>query len=528
MALPTKPIDIAKPGAGETDVNFQTIATKSGFLAAWTRYDGAGHNEVLAQRLDIHGKAIGKLIVVADGEKTPGVVGKPALADVGGGDVGIVWQESSGIKGAVIDGQSGAVGKPTTIVANGTGGTQELATLAGGKIALLSNSNTVDFPNVIEHQQITILDKSMHAVGKPTDFYAHKLGMIPLDETVIGVGKGGVSFYVDRDDGQLYSSAFNATGKSGHAVKVNTTHMEMPTVFNAASFSVSAAELSSGGYVVAWASQENAGNAVDYEVRGHVYNANGKPIGKDFLINVETEGSQNNPEVIALKKGFAVAWTDDGQLDARDQNIRFFDQKGHAMSDEITTEHYTALGTPSSVYISPATHYAVLADGSLAKVYGELTGPLHADGVPAPMMGTAKNDTLKGTKSDDLVLGGGGKDEAHGGAGNDVVDGFTGDDQLFGDKGADTLIGGEGSDVLRGGGQADVFVFEHNSGHDTVADFKKGDHIDLTALHFGQVDRVLENASQNGKSVEIHVDANVWITLQKVDLADLGEKDFLL
>jgi Ca2+-binding RTX toxin-like protein len=86
----------------------------------------------------------------------------------------------------------------------------------------------------------------------------------------------------------------------------------------------------------------------------------------------------------------------------------------------------------------------------------------------------------------DLLLGGEGRDELHGEDGDDLLVGGSGNDRLdtaflgpFGGSSIDTT----GDDVLVGGPGADLFGFGQTvtpfltkgPGHDTVADFSRGD-----------------------------------------------------
>jgi len=94
---------------------------------------------------------------------------------------------------------------------------------------------------------------------------------------------------------------------------------------------------------------------------------------------------------------------------------------------------------------------------------------------PAPVGGTAGNDTLTGTASDDTINAGAGNDLVYGRAGNDTINGEGGSDTLHGEDGDDTLnggsdidylYGGNGNDRLNGGGNSD-FLYG-GAGHDTA------------------------------------------------------------
>lgn len=107
---------------------------------------------------------------------------------------------------------------------------------------------------------------------------------------------------------------------------------------------------------------------------------------------------------------------------------------------------------------------------------------------PEPILGTLGDDRrLNGTSRSDLIDGLKGDDRISGLAGADTLRGGAGDDTLIGGTGGDRLIGGAGADMLTGGAGADVFVFEapadsRGGGADVIADFGKGDRIDLRAI----------------------------------------------
>ncbi|KQN90933.1 hypothetical protein ASE95_11645 [Sphingomonas sp. Leaf231] len=163
------------------------------------------------------------------------------------------------------------------------------------------------------------------------------------------------------------------------------------------------------------------------------------------------------------------------------------------------------------------------------------------------LSGLGGDDWLRGNAGNDQLFGDAGNDWLFGGAGDDRLDGGTGIDTMQGDGGNDTYIvdhvadvvveaagaaggrdivfasvsyalsanvedltltgtavaatgnaldnvirgnaannvitGGAGDDTLYGGGGADIFAFARGSGKDVIADFGRGDRIDLDAWH---------------------------------------------
>jgi len=156
--------------------------------------------------------------------------------------------------------------------------------------------------------------------------------------------------------------------------------------------------------------------------------------------------------------------------------------------------------------------------------------------------GGDNNDRLFGGTGADDVYGGNGNDQIWGGSGADVLEGGAGNDKLYGDAQNDTIDGGAGHDLLSGGAGADVFIFNGNSGRDTITDFDSEDVIDLSALQasgVGYAD-VLENALfSDGDAVidlsalfnltsDAIIDRGSLLTVENVTFADLDANAFNL
>ncbi|GAB3346839.1 cadherin domain-containing protein [Lysobacter tyrosinilyticus] len=95
------------------------------------------------------------------------------------------------------------------------------------------------------------------------------------------------------------------------------------------------------------------------------------------------------------------------------------------------------------------------------------------------LLGDGGDDQLSGDEGDDTLYGGTGKDTLGGWDGNDVLFGDADDDKLAGGAGNDLLDGGAGNDILggeagndqlKGGTGDDTYVFDANSGADTIID----------------------------------------------------------
>ena len=153
------------------------------------------------------------------------------------------------------------------------------------------------------------------------------------------------------------------------------------------------------------------------------------------------------------------------------------------------------------------------------------------------LLGGANNDTLRGGADADLLRGGGGRDRLFGDAGNDrllgeagfdLLNGGAGRDRLSGGADADTLIGGGGVDTLIGGAGSDQFVFLRASDSparapDLVADFRRGDRIDLQDLDLTFIARARFTADD-----QLRYEHRGGDTLIMADLNGDGRADFAL
>ncbi len=143
--------------------------------------------------------------------------------------------------------------------------------------------------------------------------------------------------------------------------------------------------------------------------------------------------------------------------------------------------------------------------------------------------GGTGNDFLKGGARRDLLNGDEGDDLLVGNNFNDTLNGGAGDDRLFGGGDNDILTGGTGNDFLRAGTGSDTFIFADGDGQDTINDFEArndAEQIDLSGVSgvsdFGDVD-----ATQQGGSVLLDFGGGDSILLERVDLADLDQNDFV-
>ncbi|MFT6227710.1 MAG: hypothetical protein ACJARE_002119, partial [Paracoccaceae bacterium] len=106
------------------------------------------------------------------------------------------------------------------------------------------------------------------------------------------------------------------------------------------------AQLSGGGYVVVWRSQNQAlPGDNEYDVYARIFTEDGQPIGGEFIVGQTPQDGQYNPMVTGLDDGgFAVAWRDDNPAqDGSNSAVmgRVFDADGAARTDDFIVNVHT-------------------------------------------------------------------------------------------------------------------------------------------------------------------------------------------
>lgn len=360
-------------------------------------------------------------------------------------------------------------------------------------------------------------------------------------------GSGG-----DTSGWAIRAQLFSSTGAFvGTEFLVNTTvsnWQENPSV----------TALTGGGFVISWQdSSQTGGDTSNNAIRAQMFDATGKTVGGEFLVNTSTTNNQQEPAIAGLADGgYVIVWED---LVADGSGYGVFGQRfsadGVAVGGE-TLINSTTSGNQQNVDVE------ALADGGFIVTWEDSTGidgsgkGVFAQTFAAQTFGTnAKeklvgdaddnwinglggNDTLKGFNGSDILygdlgrdklFGGKGSDTLYGGKGNDTLNGEKGTDVLKGGYGADTINGGAGKDVLTGGAGSDTFVFHEGEStrtkYDTITDFASSiDTIDLRSLSFGLnyigSDAFSENGQDEFRAVVVEGDIQI-----RVDMGGDGTVD---
>jgi Ca2+-binding RTX toxin-like protein len=150
------------------------------------------------------------------------------------------------------------------------------------------------------------------------------------------------TFGGDPNGTAVVGQRFDEQGnKAGGEFLVNGTlagNQSSPTV----------AALASGRFVVTWTdSSATGGDTSSFAVRAQLFEANGTPVGGEFLVNTVTSGNQSTSSVAALASGgFAISWSDGSALgnDTSGFGIKaqLFDSSGAKVGGEISVNSTTA------------------------------------------------------------------------------------------------------------------------------------------------------------------------------------------
>jgi serralysin len=147
-------------------------------------------------------------------------------------------------------------------------------------------------------------------------------------------------------------------------------------------------------------------------------------------------------------------------------------------------------------------HTAVSRGGTIA---GDITNALPDQGGVTGVVienahGGSGNDLITGNDTDNVLQGG---------AGDDVISALASNDIINGNEGNDTLFGGAGNDV---------FIFELNSGHDTILDFDSGLAGGQDLLDISELGPTLQSFATDVAMTQVGSDTQLRIGSSMIDL----------
>ncbi|RXH10118.1 Hint domain-containing protein [Bradyrhizobium guangzhouense] len=347
----------------------------------------------------------------------------------------------------------------------------------------------------------------------------------------VGVVLDTNTYYSGQIEAQVYDS--RGVAVAGDTFQVNTTPLG---TINGSTLdpNLQLVQLANGNFAVVWQSvvgneTEPNGDGPLIEIRYRVFNADGTPLGPDYLANLTSAVVQHNvygyggtsavgfglvsAEPTDGNTGFTINWYADVNADPDNRAhyfTRTFDANGVPAGADQDHGIATSLPFPTSDTADFSTPtdgvvrvWQVVANGT-AHAYAEIVG--HTDPVQLDQgsgyvpFGSGDGVDIKVSELDDgrllFTWGAGGFYDAGyyintyltgteaviydsqlqgftkpGTSGDDVLKGSIYNDQLYGLEGNDTLIGGPGADLLDGGAGSDTVDYSASL---------EGVHVDLT------------------------------------------------
>lgn len=167
----------------------------------------------------------------------------------------------------------------------------------------------------------------------------------PEGPVVTMLADGGVVVSWIQVDGSAYGVNARVISADGEAVsdvlQVNTT-----TLGNQSMPSVTA--LDTGGFVVTYQSGSASATTTIHDdgsqsgIRAQIYDADGNPVGTEFLVNEVTAGAQTDPSVTAVEGGFVVVYGSNDADGTSGLRARLFSDDGTPLGGEFEVTGDTA------------------------------------------------------------------------------------------------------------------------------------------------------------------------------------------
>jgi len=235
-----------------------------GFVVAWRTLDSSQDGDNTAVKAQVYsngGAKVGAEFLVNTEFLTQ--QGSPSVAGLDGGGFVITWDTNVrtgnsfdfAVKGQVFD---------------------DLGAKQGGEFRVNTNNGGTENGNAVT----PLIGGGFVAVWR-TDF-----------------NLGGDS------SGSIRAQLFNSTGGLvGSEFRVNAAGIGLQN-------EPSVSALANGGFVVAWRSDDVSQDGSLDAIKAQAYDANGLPVGDEFLVNTQAASRQIAPSVIGLTNGnFAISWT---------------------------------------------------------------------------------------------------------------------------------------------------------------------------------------------------------------------------
>ncbi|MCC2981318.1 beta strand repeat-containing protein [Sphingomonas sp. IC4-52] len=323
-----------------------TATADGGFAVAWQdnsllAHDASGYG-IRAQMFDADGVKLG-----ADFIMNANVTGNqtaPAIVGLAGGGIAAAWADSAANAIDPDGGLASRVFKPYT-------GTSSVVELVGPGVV----------QGAIEHTGVGRLvpegplnaQYSFNIVGDSTGgafrIEGDILTVTDADRLDAAAGSNAsLTLEVSDGLGGLFTStltfAVAATTDSHRFSAGAEARLNVETTGNQQQLAM--ARLADGRMISVWSDASLVGDTSGTGLKARLLDAEGKPVGQEFLVNNQTAGAQDTPSVAGLAGGgFVVAWTDaSGAQDTSSTGIkaRLFNADGVATGTEFLVNTATA------------------------------------------------------------------------------------------------------------------------------------------------------------------------------------------
>lgn len=329
---------------------------------------------------------------------------------------------------------------------------------------------------------------------------------------------GGEVLVVWRDGTAL---EFRVCDAAGNAISSDTLATSANVDIDSAAFgNPEVIALANGGGLVVWTTSSASPTfpQMSHDIVGRIVKPDGAVSGPAFLLNPQTNGTQNSPEIVALKGGgFALIYYELLAASAR-IIVQVHDDLGSQLGPATTITVDDVIGLADGIGATLLEDGRIFVTWTDARIDGENAGIAGQiiDPRQGVVIGDSTSNTLYGGRSDDNIVaglsddtvyglagndyidGGGDNDTLYGGLGDDVIEGGSNDDLLIGSYGSDFLDGGRGVDTLQGGNGHDTYVVDDVG--DVVTETGGLEDIDevQAAIGFSLLGIAVENLTMTG------------------------------
>lgn len=405
---------------------------------------------------------------------TQGAQFTPVVTGLAGGRFVVAWRDDSFAAGdpsgsavrAQVFGPGGGKLGAEIVLPSTTLSTQEWPSLTaltgGGFVAAWGDGSQTGGDTSSRAIRAQLFDASGGRVG--AEFLVNTTTLFSQNKPTTAALTGG-GFVVAWPDASQAGGDTSLTAVRAQVFQANGSPLGGEFLVNTTTQGVqsepAAHGLAGGGFVITWQDSSATGGDIDsLAIRAQVFSAGGSPVGAELLVNTTTVSTQSAPKVTALADGrFVVTWIDLSQTggDTQEAAIRaqVFQADGNRSGTEFLV-NATTVGTQMEPTVT------ALADGRLVFAWTDLSGTApDNDGSAVRARFFDPRDSavnLTGAALADQWVGTRWADTLAGGAGNDRLQGGAGNDVLTGSLGADQLQGDAGNDTLNGGAGQDTLL----------------------------------------------------------------------